>query len=201
MRKSRNPRSRVTARQLGSGAILTMLALGAQSGCTREFYREWANQDVSEAVFEKSRDPRWRIDVFSVEPPALSRYADPYDQEVPPAPPDDAASEALSPVPQWPDNRLLVPPEGTGYLDLLEYWRRDDQAKKRAAGLPVPEDEPEFWQRADNGRHPITDPRQPGMPGQPLNSPAGPPVPPEVPSPFLDPASLSWAWRRPACPA
>ena len=24
----------------------------------REFYREWANQDVSEAVFEKSRDPR-----------------------------------------------------------------------------------------------------------------------------------------------
>ncbi len=58
-------------RQLGTGAILTALALGLQSGCTREFYREWANQDVSEAVFEKSRDPRWRMDVFSVEPPAL----------------------------------------------------------------------------------------------------------------------------------
>ncbi len=69
MRKSRNPRSRFTARQLGRGAILTALALGAQSGCTREFYREWANQDVSEAVFEKTRDPRWRMDVFSVEPP------------------------------------------------------------------------------------------------------------------------------------
>ena len=87
MRKSRNPRSRFTARQLGIGAILTALALGAQSGCTREFYREWANQDVSEAVFEKTRDPRWRMDIFSVEPPALSRFADPYDQEVPPAPP------------------------------------------------------------------------------------------------------------------
>ena len=105
-----------------------------QSGCTREFYREWANQDVSEAVFEKTRDPRWRMDIFSVEPPALSRFADPYDQEVPPAPPDDPAAEALSPVPQWPDNRLLVPAEGTGYMDLLEYWRRDDEAKKRAAG-------------------------------------------------------------------
>ncbi len=36
----------------------------------------------------------------------LSRFADPYDQDVPPAPPDDPAAEALSPTPQWPDNRL-----------------------------------------------------------------------------------------------
>jgi hypothetical protein len=187
MRKSRNPRSRVTARQLGIGAILTAMAVGAQSGCTREFYREWANQDVSEAVFEKSRDPRWRMDVFSVEPPALSRYADPYDQEVPPAPPDDPAAEALSPVPQWPDNRLLVPPEGTGYLDLLEYWKREQDEKKRAAKETVPADEPEYWERADGGRHAVTDPRQPGMPGQPISSPAGPPVPPETGSPFSNP--------------
>jgi hypothetical protein len=187
MRNSRNPRPRTTARQLGFGAILAAVAVGTQSGCTREFYREWANQDVSEAVFEKTRDPRWRMDVFSVEPPALSRFADPYDQEVPPAPPDDPAAEALSPVPQWPDNRLLVPPEGTGYLDLLEYWRRDAQAKKRAAGENVPDDEPEYWQRPDNGRHAVTDPRQPGMPGQPLSSPAGPPVPPETGSPFTPP--------------
>ena len=184
MRKMRNSRSRVTSRQLGTGAILTAFALGLQSGCTREFYREWANQDVSEAVFEKSRDPRWRMDVFSVEPPALARYADPYDQEVPPAPPDDPAAEALSPVPQWPDNRLLIPVEGTGYLDLLEYWRRDQIAKRRAAGEQIPEEEPEYWQRPDNGRHPITDPRQVGMPGQPIYSPTGPPVPPETGSPF-----------------
>ncbi len=184
MRKSRNSRSLVTRRQLGTRAILTALALGLQSGCTREFYREWANQDVSEAVFEKSRDPRWRMDIFSIEPPALSRYADPYDQEVPPAPPDDPAAEALSPVPQWPDNRLIIPVEGTGYLDLLEFWRRDELAKRRAAGEKIPEEEPEYWQRPDNGRHTITDPRQPGMPGQPLSSPAGPPVPPETGSPF-----------------
>ena len=75
-RISRN-RSGVLTRQLRRGAILTLLAVGSQSGCTREFYREWANQDVSEAVFEKSRDPRWRIDLFSIEPPALSRFASP----------------------------------------------------------------------------------------------------------------------------
>ena len=166
------------------GAILIALATGAPFGCTREFFREWANQDVSEAVFEKTRDPRWRMDLFSVEPPMLSRFADPYDQDVPPAPPDDPAAEALSPVPQWPDNRLLMPVEGTGYLDLLEYWRRDQAAKAAAAGHPFPADEPEYWQRPDNGRHPVTDPRQPGEPGQPLTSPAGPTRAAETGSPF-----------------
>ena len=171
-------------RRFGLGAILIALAAGAPLGCTREFYREWANQDVSEAVFEKSRDPRWRIDLFTVEQPMLSRYADPYDQDVPPAPPDDPAAEALSPVPQWADNRLLMPVEGTGYSDLLEYWKRDEQAKAATAGKPVPADEPEYWERPDNGRHPVTDPRQPGMSGQPIQSPAGPAVPPETGSPF-----------------
>lgn len=110
---------------------LVVLAVAAQAGCTREFFREWANQDVSEAVFEKSRDPRWRLDLFSVDPPALARYADPYDPDRPPAPPDDRAAEASSPVPQWPDNRLLVPAEGTGYLDMLEAWKRDHPADER----------------------------------------------------------------------
>jgi hypothetical protein len=185
MRSARSPRSSAT-RQLTMGALLLALALGAQLGCTREFYREWANQDVSEAVFEKTRDPRWRMDIFSIEPPMLSRYADPYDQDVPPAPPDDPAAEALSPVPQWPDNRLLVPVEGTGYQDLLEYWKRADDAKLAAAGKPVPVEGPEYWERPDEGHHPVTDPRQPGLPGQPLTSPAGPPVPPNTSSPFTD---------------
>ena len=88
MRTRRSPRSGVAVLQIGRGALLAALAVGAQAGCTREFFREWANQDVSEAIFEKSRDPRWRIDVFSVEPPWMARYADPYDQDVPPAPPD-----------------------------------------------------------------------------------------------------------------
>src|SRR5271157_6041293 len=145
------PRSRLLA--------ILGLALGSQAGCGREFYRDWANQDVSEAVFEKSRDPRWRIDLFSVEPPMLSRFADPYDQDVPPAPPDDPASEALSPVPQWPDNRLLVPVEGTGYLDLLEYWRRDAEAKAAAAGHPLPPTGPEYWEPGAN--QPSTSPARP----------------------------------------
>src|SRR3954465_8048898 len=93
-------------------AAMVLLALGSQAGCGREFFREWANHDVSEAIFEKSRDPRWRLDMFSVDPPSLSRYAAPYAPAPPPAPPDDFAAQSVSPVPQWPDNRLIIPVEG-----------------------------------------------------------------------------------------
>ena len=106
--------------------ILVLLATVAGPGCGREFFREWADQDVSEAIFEKSRDPRWRLETFSIEPPALSRFADPYDPDRPPAPPDDFATEKTSPVPQWPHHRLITPVEGTGYLNMLDAWR--DQA-------------------------------------------------------------------------
>ena len=119
-------------------AVLAMLTLAVQGGCTREFFRNWANQDVSEAVYEKSRDPRWRLDMFSIEPPALARYADPTDQDSPPAPPDDRATEALGPVPQWHDTRLLVPLEGTGYLDLLDKGPRYESPPRPVALPPRP---------------------------------------------------------------
>src|SRR3954451_23376200 len=117
--------------------VLLALALGAQLGCGREFFRQWANQDVSEAIFEKSRDPRFRLDMFSIEPPAQARFADPYDPDVPPAPPDDRATEALSPVPQWPNHRLLVPVEGPGSLDMLETWQRQRPAPAPTAKPPA----------------------------------------------------------------
>jgi len=147
---------------------LLAATLGTQPGCTREFFREWANQDVSEAIFEKSRDPRWRLDTFSIEPPALSRYADPYDQDFPPAPPDDPAAEALSPVPQSPNNRLLVPAEGSGYMEMLEQWRQEREAQP---GIPRP---------APPGA------ARDGMAPEPQPTP--PPGPSEAPSPFSAPA-------------
>jgi hypothetical protein len=119
---------------------LVWLIVGALplAGCGREFFREWANQDASEVVFEKSRDPRWRLDMFSIEPPAMSRFANPYDPDFPPAPPDDYATEAMSPVPQWPDHRLLVPTEGTGYEDMLEAWAREQPQTSPVQTAPPP---------------------------------------------------------------
>ena len=157
---------------------LVMAALG-QAGCGREFFREWANQDVSEVIFEKSRDPRFRIDLFSIDPPAMSRYADPYDPDRPPAPPDDYATQALSPVPQWPDNRLIVPLEGSGYLEMLESYQPQNYAVRDEL-------------IAENKR--LTGPR-PTNPygGSPEEfgggyRPTPAPTPPNVPSPFTPPS-------------
>jgi len=174
--RTRDGGRRLTFRPGGRAwpALIAGLALGWQAGCGREFYREWANQDVSEAVFEKSRDPRWRLDMFSVEPPALSRFSNPYDPDRPPAPPDDHATEQLSPVPQWPDNRLIVPAEGTGYLDMLEDWQRQ---RPPLARPPRPETTRNFF---GIGQYPT------GGGGAPA-VPTPPPPASGTPSPFLPP--------------
>ena len=163
-------RYRVRSPRILAVALLSLLL---NSGCGREFYREWANQDVSEAVFEKSRDPRWRLDLFTIEPPAMSRFADPYDPDRPPAPPDDYPTQAMSPVPQWPDNRLLLPIEGTGYLDMLSAWQRE---------RPDPPKKPEKPKTGEGSAN--------GAAGtKPAATP--PPLPPEegTPSPFSTPNS------------
>ncbi len=184
------------ARPRLAGAAILAALVGFQVGCTREFFREWANQDVSEAVFEKSRDPRWRMDIFSIEPPALSRFADPYDQDVPPAPPDDPAAEALSPVPQWPDNRLMIPVEGTGYLDLLEYWERQKQMSREAANpggepgsYPGGPTGPPSRPRPTAGASPFAAPSG-AQAAPPTTTPGGPAgtVPPPPPPPPPPPA-------------
>jgi hypothetical protein len=156
-------------------AALAALVLGGQPGCTREFFRDWANQDTSEAVFEKSRDPRWRLDLFSPEPPAMSRFGNPYDPDFPPAPPDDYAAQALSPWPQNPDNRLLIPAEGTPYLDMMESWRRAPAgpAAAPAAAAPAP------------AVVPGAEAPPPGVGAPPLPPPMAPP--PTTPPPFAPP--------------
>ena len=116
----RSPHSRAVRRTWAASALMLL----ASTGCTREFFRNWADQDVTEAIFEKSRDPHFRIDMFTITPPALSRFVDPYDPDRPPAPPDDYVAQELNPQPQYPRHRLMTPAEGTGYLGLLEEWKR-----------------------------------------------------------------------------
>lgn len=151
LRARRRP-ARWLPRRLRRTAGLALLALTPGLGCGREFFRQWADQDVTEAVFEKSRDPRWKLPTFTVEPPAMSRFADSYDVDRPAAPPDDYATEALSPYPQKPHIRLLTPLEGTGYVEMLDAGTRYEpppsiEEQLRAAGAstggpaPAPLDE------------------------------------------------------------
>ncbi|WZO95991.1 hypothetical protein EP7_002964 [Isosphaeraceae bacterium EP7] len=184
MPSSRNRKaSRCRPRRKALALGLLSLALGTQAGCGREFFRNWADQDVSEAVFEKSRDPRFRMELFSIEPPALSRFGDPYDPDRPPAPPDDRAAEALSPVPQWPNHRLIIPAEGTGYLDMLDEWARtqtNDAARETVIGSPGRVGPPLIPPTVPPDSRP---PLAPDLPATPM--------PPGDPNPGTSGASLS----------
>ena len=179
-----------TRRRNHRALAFTLLALGSQMGCGREFYREWANQDVSEAVFEKTRDPRWRLDQFSIDPPALARFANPYDPDRPPAPPDDYPAQALSPVPQWPDHRLIMPVESAGYLKLL-----DDGPRYESPTAMAPTAKPNIKQILNPGAatpRPPANGVSPFVPGGGMTLPGLTPVPGVTPlgtTPTTDPAT------------
>jgi len=66
--------------------------LTALGGCSQRHYRLEADREVHELIDEKSYDPRWAIDCFSIEMNPHSRYHDDYDPDRPPMPPDDPAA-------------------------------------------------------------------------------------------------------------
>ncbi len=114
----------------------------------------------------------------------LSRFADPYDPDVPPAPPDDQATEALSPVPQWPDNRLLVAGRGNRLPRHARSLARDQKAtpastapERSTRGVPVPEPAPERTIEPPNPP-PANGPASPfQQPPAPVPSVSTPPAP------------------------
>ncbi len=68
------------------------LVLLSPFGCSRRKYRLAADRQAYDLVAEKSNDPRWAIQPWSVYSDPRSRYYDPYDPDKPPMPPDDPAS-------------------------------------------------------------------------------------------------------------
>jgi hypothetical protein len=112
--------------------VLTLPALVAGPGCTRSFYRQWTDKEVSGLLREKSADPRWELDEYpGPYPNPLARFADISKPDRPPMPPDDPAAKALSPNPQKPPIKggvALI--EGIGYLDLLDRWDTANRADR-----------------------------------------------------------------------
>ncbi len=77
---------------LGAVALVGSALL---TGCTRQHYREQADQEAACLVNEKSNDPRWALPGFTIEMDPRSRFADVYDPDYPPMPPDDPVSHQL----------------------------------------------------------------------------------------------------------
>lgn len=77
------------------GLVLVICALSSVlPGCSREWYRDQADQDVACLIEEKAA-PRWGVPFQSVEMDPRSRFHDPYNKVHPPMPTDDPVSHEL----------------------------------------------------------------------------------------------------------
>jgi hypothetical protein len=100
------------------------------AGCTRSFYRKSADEEVSEVLAQKDKYPAWSIDNWHVYPDPRSRFADTSPPDRPAKPPDDPAAHALSPDPQKPYKAGVARIEGTGYLELIAQWDRENRERR-----------------------------------------------------------------------
>ena len=69
-------------------AILTCLLVMLVAGCSREWYRDQADEEVA-CLIEEKATPEWDVPFQSVEMDPRSRFHDPHDKVNPPMPPDD----------------------------------------------------------------------------------------------------------------
>ena len=72
----------------GGYAIPLALLIGLTTGCSRAYYRESADAQTYGILAEKSQDPRWLSPILDMMPDPRSRFAEFYDLDCPPLPPD-----------------------------------------------------------------------------------------------------------------
>ncbi len=76
-------------------AALFATGLFALAGCSPGHYRRQADDEVYAMLRKAGRDPRWRIDNFSIDPDPTSRMYNPDCPDHQPMPPDDPDSHKL----------------------------------------------------------------------------------------------------------
>lgn len=70
--------------------VLTLLAVNA--GCTRAYYRRQADADAYSLIQQKTCDPAWPLQGYTINVDPSSRMFDPNSIDRPPMPPDDPAA-------------------------------------------------------------------------------------------------------------
>src|SRR6266404_1508949 len=110
-------------------ATLAAWLLGPSTGCTRRFFRNRADEEVSEVLAQKDKYPEWGIENWHIYADPRARFADNSDPDHPPKPPDDPAAYDLSPNPQKPGKAGVARIEGTGYLELIAQWDQENRAR------------------------------------------------------------------------
>lgn len=92
-----------------------------------------ADRDVAGVITQKNIFPDWSVQNWHVYPDPRARFADPFNPDRPPYPPDDYAARVLSPNPQRPTKKSGVGRfDGDGYLKLLAHWDAENRAGEGA---------------------------------------------------------------------
>lgn len=163
----RNFEGRMTLALASRGSLVVAAFLTALSaGCTRKFFRNCADDDVTGVLTQKNVFPDWKIENWHVYPDPRARFADLSNPDRPPYPPDDYAAYRLSPNPQSPKKKWGVGRvDGEGYLTIMQQW---DCENRQLAALP-------------SQRKPDTPPAAaPSPPGERLPAPQPVPEPAEA---------------------
>lgn len=74
--------------------VCAVLMLIAAPGCSRQYWRDQADDLSYNILDNKQVDPRWELPRVNVMPDPRSRFYDPYDPDFTPLPPDDPASHS-----------------------------------------------------------------------------------------------------------
>lgn len=85
----------MTAMRYPLSAFILAGLLIAIIGCHRSYYRRKADEEVYGLVGQKSENPRWPLDGYTIDVDARSRMYSPFSIDHPPMPPDDPSSHKL----------------------------------------------------------------------------------------------------------
>ena len=184
-----------SARRLGAYAVVALL-LAAGAGCSRKFFRNRADQDVAGIITQKNQFPDWAVKNWHVYPDPRSRFADPYNPDRPPYPPDDAAARLLSPNPQHPTKKTGTGRwDGDGYFPILEQWDAANRAEDAPAARGAP---PGASDRVILPRPPYMDAKKPTNAVVPASAAvAGTPVVPPATTKPVATENAEWVGVKP----
>jgi hypothetical protein len=112
------------------GLTLAAGLLVHAGGCTRNYFRQDADKEVSEVLAQKDKFPAWQIENWHIYADPRARFADNSDPDHPPKPPDDPAAYDMSPNPQRAGKPGVERIEGSGYLELMAQWDKENRARR-----------------------------------------------------------------------
>lgn len=120
-------------RRASTFALLVVVAaalLLGSTGCSRGFYRTWADDEVYQLLDRVDCDPRWELPRYTIDVPGDARFYDPANPDFEPRPPDDPTAhrymvcvEGMHGFPCWDQNGVVSTVENVAW----QYYLPTDQ--------------------------------------------------------------------------